>query len=148
MVQQQQHSENSGGGGGGMGNNNANSVGALIALKRNHVMAAGAAAAAAAANAGVVVHQQQTSSLGAHAQQQQNLHPDIIYEEMPTDYSGNMESGDECGNGGVGDAKRPKYISEVLWWVQQTTASCCPSTVSTSYAGSFADTNDTIAVGN
>lgn len=67
---------------------------------------------------------------GAQQQQQvQTLHPDIIYEEMPTDYSGNMESGDECGSigggsagggssgngGGSSDAaKRPKYISEVL----------------------------------
>ncbi|KAL9909937.1 forkhead box K isoform 1-T6 [Glossina fuscipes fuscipes] len=84
--QQQQQQENSGGGGG---------VAALIALKRNHAMAAGTGA--------VALQQQQQQ------QQLQGLHPDIIYEELPTDYSGNMESGDECDA-----AKRPKYVSEVL----------------------------------
>ncbi|XP_036326173.1 fork head transcription factor 1 isoform X2 [Rhagoletis pomonella] len=105
QQQQQLHNES---GAGNIGNSSGNGVGALIALKRNHAMAAGA-------------QQQQQQQ-----QQVQTLHPDIIYEEMPTDYSGNMESGDECGSigggggssgngGGSSDAaKRPKYISEVL----------------------------------
>lgn len=94
QQQQQLHNES-----GVVVGSSGNGVGALIALKRNHAMAAGA--------------QQQ--------QQVQTLHPDIIYEEMPTDYSGNMESGDECGSIGGGNsggssdaAKRSKYISDVL----------------------------------
>ncbi|XP_073839785.1 forkhead box K isoform X2 [Musca autumnalis] len=104
ITQQQHHQEivgtASGGGGGGGG------VGALIALKRNHAMAAaGTNAAGGGGNTAITMqHQQQ--------QQQHNLqglHPDIIYEEMPTDYSGNIvESGDECDAG----TKRPKV--EVL----------------------------------
>ncbi|CAD7004998.1 unnamed protein product [Ceratitis capitata] len=106
---QQQHNES--GAGVVVGNSSGNGVGALIALKRNHAMAAGA-------QQQQPLHQQQQQQ----QQQVQTLHPDIIYEEMPTDYSGNMESGDEGGSigggGGSGGscdaAKRPKYISEVL----------------------------------
>ncbi|XP_039967026.1 uncharacterized protein DDB_G0292186 isoform X1 [Bactrocera neohumeralis] len=110
QQQQQQHLHNESGVtiGGGSGNG----VGALIALKRNHAMAAGAQ------------QQQQQQQQQQHQHQVQTLHPDIIYEEMPTDYSGNMESGDEgCSIGGGNGAgssascdasKRPKYISEVL----------------------------------
>lgn len=86
----------SGGGGGGGGG-----VGALIALKRNHAMAAGTVG-----NTLVTIQQTQQHH---HQPNLQGLHPDIIYEEMPTDYSGNMESGDdECDAG----TKRPKV--EVL----------------------------------
>lgn len=60
--------------------------------------------AAGTGGTSVTMHQQQQQ----HQQNLQGLHPDIIYEEMPTDYSGNMESGDECDAG----AKRPKV--EVL----------------------------------
>ncbi|XP_059218681.1 protein fork head isoform X2 [Stomoxys calcitrans] len=98
----QQHQEISGGGGGGGG------VGALIALKRNHAMVAGANTAGGNSALTNMQHQQQQQQ----QQQQPNLqglHPDIIYEEMPTDYSGNIvESGDECDAG----SKRPKV--EVL----------------------------------
>ncbi|XP_033161592.1 probable serine/threonine-protein kinase tsuA isoform X3 [Drosophila mauritiana] len=82
----------SGGGGGG--------VGALLALKRNHVMGGGASH---------TLHQQQ-----AVAQQQ---HSEIIYEELPTDYSGHIEaSEEECVTTATDAtvAKRPKYVSEVL----------------------------------
>ncbi|XP_067644008.1 uncharacterized protein FoxK isoform X2 [Eurosta solidaginis] len=116
--QQQQHNDS-----GIISSNNSsgNGVGALIALKRNHALAAGAQQ---------LQQQQQQQQQHHHQQQQvQTLHPDIIYEEMPTDYTGNMESGDEYilggnnnggGGGGGGSssssdaAKRPKYISEVL----------------------------------
>ncbi|EDX10043.1 GD12820 [Drosophila simulans] len=83
----------SGGGGGG-------GVGALLALKRNHVMGGGASH---------TLHQQQ-----AVAQQQ---HSEIIYEELPTDYSGHIEaSEEECVTTATDAtvAKRPKYVSEVL----------------------------------
>ncbi|XP_037810703.1 probable serine/threonine-protein kinase DDB_G0276461 isoform X2 [Lucilia sericata] len=96
----QQHQQEIGGGGGGGG---GGGVGALIALKRNHAMAAGTGGGGG--NTVVTLQQQQQH----HQQNLQGLHPDIIYEEMPTDYSGNMESGDdECDAG----AKRPKV--EVL----------------------------------
>lgn len=92
----QSHVDSNAGGGGG---NGGSTVGALIALKRNHAMAS--TAPTSAINMG---HQQQQQQ-----PQQLQHHPDVLYEEMPTDYSGNMESGDdEC------DAKRQKYISEVL----------------------------------
>jgi len=84
----------SGGGGGG-------GVGALLALKRNHVMGGGASQH--------TLHQQQ-----AVAQQQ---HSEIIYEELPTDYSGHIEaSEEECVTTATDAtvAKRPKYVSEVL----------------------------------
>lgn len=109
QQQQQHHQEvvaSSGGGGGGGGGG----VGALIALKRNHAMAAAGTNAVViggggGGNTAITLQQQQQ-------QQQPNLqglHPDIIYEEMPTDYSGNIvESGDECDAG----TKRPKV--EVL----------------------------------
>ncbi|KAH8379938.1 hypothetical protein KR009_008112 [Drosophila setifemur] len=83
----QTHVESSGGGGG---------VGALIALKRNHVM-----------------HQQQAVA----QQQQQQQHSEIIYEELPTDYSGHIDaSEEECVTTAseATVAKRPKYVSEVL----------------------------------
>ncbi|XP_030372106.1 forkhead box protein K2 isoform X2 [Scaptodrosophila lebanonensis] len=92
-VQQAHVESNAGSGGGG--------VGALIALKRNHVMAVAHPASAS-------LHQQQTA-----AQQQQQS--EIIYEELPTDYSGHIEGADdECANAGAEAAKRPKYVSEVL----------------------------------
>ncbi|EDW41056.1 GM24770 [Drosophila sechellia] len=75
-------------------------VGALLALKRNHVMGGGASH---------TLHQQQ-----AVAQQQ---HSEIIYEELPTDYSGHIEaSEEECVTTATDAtvAKRPKYVSEVL----------------------------------
>ncbi|XP_046806846.1 fork head transcription factor 1 isoform X2 [Lucilia cuprina] len=98
----QQHQQEIGGGGGGGGGG----VGALIALKRNHAMAAGTGGGS---NTVVTLQQQQQQQQQHHQQNLQGLHPDIIYEEMPTDYSGNMESGDdECDAG----AKRPKV--EVL----------------------------------
>jgi len=55
------------------------------------------------------LHQQQ-----AVAQQQ---HSEIIYEELPTDYSGHIEaSEEECVTTATDAtvAKRPKYVSEVL----------------------------------
>ncbi|KAH8360650.1 hypothetical protein KR200_011021 [Drosophila serrata] len=78
-------------------------VGALIAVKRNHVMAGGASQHS--------LHQQQ-----AVVQQQ---HSEIIYEELPTDYSGHIEaSEEECVTTATATeatvAKRPKYVSEVL----------------------------------
>lgn len=105
IITQQQHQEivGSGGGGGGGGG-----VGALIALKRNHHAMAGGTNTAGGNTAITLQHQHQQQQ----QQQQPNLqglHPDIIYEEMPTDYSGNIvESGDECDAG----TKRPKV--EVL----------------------------------
>ncbi|XP_017080693.1 transcription factor mef2A isoform X3 [Drosophila eugracilis] len=90
----QTHAEGSGAGGGG-------GVGALIALKRNHVLSGGASH---------TLHQQQ-----AVAQQQQ--HSEIIYEELPTDYSGHIEATEEECVTTATDAtvaKRPKYVSEVL----------------------------------
>jgi len=78
------------------------SVGALIALKRNHVMAVSHPAP-------TTLHQQ------PQQQQQQQHHSEIIYEELPTDYSGHMEAGEEeCVTADVAAAKRPKYVSEVL----------------------------------
>ncbi|KAL7732377.1 hypothetical protein ACLKA6_004356 [Drosophila palustris] len=75
-------------------------VGALIALKRNHVMAVSHPAP-------TTLHQQ--------PQQQQQHHSEIIYEELPTDYSGHMEAGEEeCVTADAAAAKRPKYVSEVL----------------------------------
>ncbi|XP_075160090.1 forkhead box K isoform X2 [Haematobia irritans] len=91
----QQHQEIASGGGGG-------GVGALIALKRNHAMAAGANTAGGNTAITTMQQQQQQPNL-------QGLHPDVLYEEIPTDYSGNIvESGDECDAG----TKRPKV--EVL----------------------------------
>lgn len=67
-----------------------------------------AAGTAAGGGGNTVVTMQQQQQMH-HQQNLQGLHPDIIYEEMPTDYSGNMESGDdECDAG----TKRPKV--EVL----------------------------------
>lgn len=83
----QAHVEGSGGNGG---------VGALIAVKRNHVM-----------------HQQQAVA----QQQQQQQHSEIIYEEVPTDYSGHIEASEEECVTTASEAtvpKRPKYVSEVL----------------------------------
>lgn len=84
-------------------------MGALIALKRNHVLAGGASQHS--------LHQQQQ----AVAQQQQQQHSEIIYEELPTDYSGHIEaSEEECVTTATATAteatvaKRPKYVSEVL----------------------------------
>ncbi|XP_050741753.1 dual specificity protein kinase splA isoform X5 [Drosophila biarmipes] len=97
VAAQQSQVEGSGASGGGGGG-----VGALIALKRNHVMGGGASHS---------LHQQQ-----AVAQQQQQ-HSEIIYEELPTDYSGHIEaSEEECVTTATDAtvAKRPKYVSEVL----------------------------------
>ncbi|XP_017090138.2 forkhead box protein K2 isoform X2 [Drosophila bipectinata] len=85
----QGHVEGSGAGNGG--------VGALIAVKRNHVM-----------------HQQQQA---VAQQQQQQQHSEIIYEELPTDYSGHIEASEEECVTTASEAtvpKRPKYVSEVL----------------------------------
>lgn len=88
------------GGGGG--------VSALIALKRNHVLAVSHPAAAAAST----LHQQSQQQ----QQQQQQPHPEIIYEELPTDYSGHIVDGgeEECVGADATVSKRPKYVSEVL----------------------------------
>ncbi|XP_044571008.1 forkhead box protein K1 isoform X4 [Drosophila ananassae] len=86
----QAHVEGSGGNGG---------VGALIAVKRNHVM-----------------HQQQAVAQ-QQQQQQQQQHSEIIYEEVPTDYSGHIEASEEECVTTASEAtvpKRPKYVSEVL----------------------------------
>lgn len=89
---QQAHVDGGGGGGGG--------VSALIALKRNHVLAVSHPAAS-------TLHQQ--------SQQQQQPHTEIIYEDVPTDYSGHMEAGEEeCVGADATVSKRPKYVSEVL----------------------------------
>ncbi|XP_032599372.1 dual specificity protein kinase splA isoform X2 [Drosophila grimshawi] len=92
VTVQQAHVD--GGGGGG--------VGALIALKRNHIMTVSHPAPP-------TLHQQQQ-------QQQQQQHPEIIYEELPTDYSGHMDAAEEeCVTAtDATAAKRPKYVSEVL----------------------------------
>ncbi|XP_064545218.1 forkhead box protein K1 isoform X2 [Drosophila montana] len=97
VTVQQAHVDGGGGGGGG--------VGALIALKRNHVMAVSHPAPAPP-----TLNQQQTQ------QQQQQQHPEIIYEELPTDYSGHIEAAgeEECVAADATAAKRPKYVSEVL----------------------------------
>jgi len=82
-------------------------VGALIALKRNHVMGGGASHS---------LHQQQAVAQ-QQQQQQQQQHSEIIYEELPTDYSGHIEaSEEECVTTATDAtvAKRPKYVSEVL----------------------------------
>ncbi|XP_016987597.2 probable serine/threonine-protein kinase tsuA isoform X2 [Drosophila rhopaloa] len=92
----QTHVEGSAASGGG-------GVGALIAVKRNHVMSGGTAHS---------LHQQQVM-----AQQQQQQHSEIIYEEVPTDYSGHIEASEEECVTTATDAtvsKRPKYVSEVL----------------------------------
>ncbi|XP_037718286.1 forkhead box protein J1-B isoform X1 [Drosophila subpulchrella] len=96
----QSHVEGSGASGGG-------GVGALIALKRNHVMGGGASHS---------LHQQQAVAQ-QQQQQQQQQHSEIIYEELPTDYSGHIEaSEEECVTTATDAtvAKRPKYVSEVL----------------------------------
>lgn len=100
---QQAHVDGGSGGGGGAGASaGVGGVGALIALKRNHVMA--------------VSHPAQPTQLH---QQQQQQHPEIIYEELPTDYSGHIEAGEEeCVTADATAAKRPKYVSEVLWCVR------------------------------
>ncbi|XP_033239113.1 forkhead box protein K2 isoform X1 [Drosophila pseudoobscura] len=87
------------------GGGNAGGVGALIALKRNHVTAGGPHPTTATLH-----HQQQA------AVQQQQQHQEIIYEELPTDYSGHIEaSEEECvTTADATVAKRPKYVSEVL----------------------------------
>ncbi|XP_017058945.1 fork head transcription factor 1 isoform X2 [Drosophila ficusphila] len=98
----QTHVEGSGASGGG-------GVGALIALKRNHVMGGAASHS---------LHQQQQQQAVAQQQrQQQQQHSEIIYEELPTDYSGHIEaSEEECVTTATDAtvAKRPKYVSEVL----------------------------------
>lgn len=88
----------------GVGGGAAGGVGALIALKRNHVMAVSHPAPAPP-----TLNQQQT-------QQQPQQHPEIIYEELPTDYSGHIEAAgeEECVSADATAAKRPKYVSEVL----------------------------------
>ncbi|XP_070853199.1 uncharacterized protein FoxK isoform X3 [Drosophila suzukii] len=96
----QSHVEGSGASGGG-------GVGALIALKRNHVMGGGASHS---------LHQQQAVAQ-QQQQQQQQQHSEIIYEDLPTDYSGHIEaSEEECVTTATDAtvAKRPKYVSEVL----------------------------------
>ncbi|XP_052845712.1 probable serine/threonine-protein kinase tsuA isoform X2 [Drosophila gunungcola] len=91
----------------GSGASGGGGVGALIALKRNHVMGGGASHS---------LHQQQAVAQ-QQPQQQQQQHSEIIYEEMPTDYSGHIEaSEEECVTTATDAtvAKRPKYVSEVL----------------------------------
>ncbi|BFF98058.1 forkhead box protein K2 [Drosophila madeirensis] len=87
----------------------AGGVGALIALKRNHVTAGGQHPTTA------TLHHQQQAAV-QQQQQQQQQHQEIIYEELPTDYSGHIEaSEEECvTTADATVAKRPKYVSEVL----------------------------------